>query len=210
MNLKGLRKGLCLFIYPFLVFLSGCSLKLGPKFVTEDFEPPTRVAVLPFSNQTNDVSGPEIVRKLLIEMLPTRGYFPIEKEKVDRILLENFGLTDGGQLRSVSPEELGEALGADGLFYGDLLVFVDFPFGFGRKRTVKANLKLVNAKGGNLVWEDEKSWSNPEIYFSAQEAKEALVRQIAERQLAKVTGTFLRQESRKMLALALRNLPLAH
>lgn len=191
--------------YLVLTSLFGCAL--GPKFIVQDFKPPAKIAVLPFANQTNDVSGPEIVRKLLIEMLPSRDYFPVEKGKVDQTLLEKFGITDGGQLRSVSEKELGESLDVDGLFYGNLLVFIDFPFGFGRRRTVKANLKLVDAKTGTLLWEDEKSWSNPEIYFSAEEARKAMVRQVAERQIAKMAGTFLREESRKMLLLALQNLP---
>lgn len=190
-------------------FLLGTGCSLGPKFIVQDYHPPAKTAVLPFANETNDVTGPESLRNLLIEMLPSRGYVPLAKDAVDQTLLEKFGITDGGQLGSVSPQELGKNLQVDALFYGTLIQFVDFPFGFGRKRTVKANLKLVETKTGKLLWEDEKSWTNPELHLSVEEAKRAAVRQVAERQIGKMTGTFLQQESMMMLSRALRNLPLA-
>jgi len=195
-------------IWVILIFpnLSGCSL--GPKYVKEDFQPPSQVAVLPFSNETNDVEGPEIVRKILIELLPARGYSPIDKEKVDQILLEDLGISEGGQLTALSPEELGKALKVDGLFYGNLITFVDLPLGFTRRRTVKANLKLYDANTGELLWEDVKKWTTPEFHLSVKEAKKAAIKQVAERQIQKMRGTFLRQESILMLKRALENLPL--
>ena len=187
------------------MMLAGCSL--GPKFIDANYSAPQRVAVLPFANETNDVSGPEMVRKLLVEMLPSRGYKPVTKENVDTTLKEKFGITEGGQLGSVSPQELGKSLGVEGLFYGNILTFVDIPFGFGRKRTVKANVRLIEARSGRLLWEDRKSWTTPEVYLSAQDAKQAILRQVAERQIEKMAGTFLEKESRIVLELMLRNLP---
>ncbi|OGR80973.1 MAG: hypothetical protein A2902_07605 [Elusimicrobia bacterium RIFCSPLOWO2_01_FULL_64_13] len=190
-----------------LLFLAACAS--GPKYLVKDFRPPSKVAVLPFSNLTNDVGGPETVRKLLIELLPSRGYLPLDGETVDNVLREEFGITEGGQLGSVSKEDLGKALGVDGLFYGDLLTFIDIPLGFARRRSVKANLKLFRTDSGELLWEDEKGWTNPEIHLSVKEARDAVIRQVAERQIEKMRGTFLKEESLVMLRLALKNLPLA-
>src|SRR5690349_8925835 len=79
-------------------FLGGCSL--GPRYLAKEFHPPQIIAVLPFDNETNDVEGPELVRKALIEVLPRRGYLVLDKESVDTVLREKFGITDGGQLRA--------------------------------------------------------------------------------------------------------------
>jgi len=167
------------------------------------------VAVLPFSNETNDVDGPQRVRKVFIALLPTRGYNPLSWEEVDHILQTEFGITEGGQLGSVAPAELARALHVDGLFYGNVITFVDFPFGFGRKRTVKTSFKLVEPLNNELLWEDVRSWTTPEIHLSAQEAREAVKRQILERQLEKMNDTFLLDESRIVVQRALLNLPLA-
>lgn len=163
--------------------------------------------MLPFRNETNDVDGPKTVRKVLVTQLPMHGYQCLDLEEVDTILKDKFGITEGGQLGSVSPVELGRALNVDGLFYGNVLTFVDFPFGFGRRRTVKANFKLVETLSGERIWEDERSWTTPEIHLSGAEAKEAVKRQILERQLEKMQGLFLLDESRIVVQRALNHLP---
>jgi hypothetical protein len=185
--------------------LAGCAM--GPVYVSQTFAPPAQVAVLPFGNETNDVSGPESVRKLLAELLPMRGYRVMPLDKVDKVLEEKFGITDGGQLNVATPEEIGKALKTDGLIYGNLISFVDLPLGFARKRTVKAEFRLVDAKSGERLWEDKKGWTTPELHIDAEEAKGAAVRQVAERQLQKMTGQFLRNETLMVLHMALQTLP---
>jgi hypothetical protein len=191
-------------LFCFLLAFCGCAT--GPKVLVKDFHAPSKVAVLLFNNETNDVDAPETVRKALIGMLPSNGYSPISKEEVDRILQEEFGITDGGQLPSVTSQELGEKLGVKGLFYGNVVTFQDLVLGFARKRTVKADLKLIDAKSGDLLWEDEKSWTTPEFH-GPKEVKEATIRMIAERQLEKMTGTFLKKETELAINLMLKNLP---
>ena len=191
----------CLFI-----LLAGCAA--GPKYISKDFQPPKTVAVLPFANETNDVEGPEIVRKHLLNLLPQRGYVPLDEETLDKTLREEFGITDGGQLGSVAAQKLGAALQADGLLYGNLLAFSDLPLGYVRKRTVKADLKLYDSKTGALLWEDQKSWTTPEFHLNSEEAKRAAVLQAADRQLRRMTGRFLEEESILMLKRSLETLPL--
>ena len=186
--------------------LAGCAA--GPKYISKDFQPPAKVAILPFGNETNDVSGPEIVRKLLADLIPKRGYEPLDSETVDKVLREKFGITDGGQLGSATPRKLAEALKVDGLLYGNLLTFTDLPLGYVRKRTVSANLKLYDGKSGELIWEDQRSWTTPEVHFTSEDAKRAAALQAADRQIRRMAGTFLREETLIMLGRALQNLPL--
>lgn len=194
-------------LFPWAALLALCGCSAGPKYLVKDYSPPASVAVLPFTNDTNDVSAPETVRKVWTERLPARGYRPAAPEETDRVLSEKFGITEGGQLNSQTPQKLGEALGVESLFYGNVVSFVDFPFGFGRKRTVRAGVKLVDARTGDLLWEDEKSWTTPELHLDAEAAKRAAVRQVAERQLEKMTGRFLRFETEQVVERMLRNLP---
>lgn len=188
------------------LFLGACA-PAGPKFLIQDFHAPPRVAVLPFANETNDIDAPELVRKNFQEMLPVRGYLPIDPKRVDEILQKKFGITEGGQLNSVTPAELGKALEVEGLFYGNVITFQDLPLGFARKRTVKAAMRLVDCKSGQLMWEDQRSWTTPEIYLDQEKAKAAAVRQVAERQIEKMTGTFLKPETRLVIQRMLDHLP---
>ena len=77
------------FALALLACLAGCAS--GPKYLAREYAPPSKIAVLPFSNETNDVGGPEIVRKVMLELLPARGYVLADTEEVDRILREARG-----------------------------------------------------------------------------------------------------------------------
>jgi len=189
----------------FFVFLQGCSL--GPSTIVEDFIPPETLAILPFTNETNDIEAPGLVRKFLVEILPEYGYAFSNSEKIDSILKENFGITDGGQLGSVSPEKLGQALLADGLLYGNVLSFQDLPLGYFRKRTVKITLKIVDSKTGRLLWEDQKGWTHPEFHLDSDDAKSAIAYQVLDRQKRRIDGTFLREETLIALKMILKSLP---
>jgi len=187
--------------------LAGCSL--GPSYIVKDFTPPETLAVLPFTNETNDIEAPDLVRKFLIEILPQHGYAFSNSETTDSILKEKFGITDGGQLGVATPQELGAALSADGLLYGNILSFQDLPLGFVRKRTVKIYLKIVDSKTGTLLWEDQKGWNNPEFHLDSDGSGRALAEQVFDRQKRRLKGTFLREETLIALERALKSLPSA-
>src|SRR4051812_16073002 len=103
--------------YLMLLLAAGCAT--GPKYISKEFNPPRRVAVLLFANETNDVAAPDLVRKYATEILPRHGYSPMDNEEVAAVLKEKFGINEGGQLGSATPQELGKALRVDGLFYGN-------------------------------------------------------------------------------------------
>ena len=188
-----------------LAVLAGCSA--GPSYIVKDFIPPRTLAVLPFTNETNDIEAPGLVRKVLMEVLPQHGYAPLDMDKVDSVLKERFGITDGGQLGSASPENLGKALAADGLLYGNVLSFQDLPLGYVRKKTVKIYLKILDPKTGTLLWADQKGWTNPEFHINPDEARRAVATQVFDRQKRRINGTFLREESIVVLEMALKSLP---
>ncbi len=193
------------FVLSLLVLLGGCSAK--PIYLASEYKAPARYAVLPFTNLTNDVTAPDTVRKALYQSIAARGYQAPAMEAIDEILKKKFGITDGGQLGSVSPVNLGKALTADGLFYGEVVSFVDLPLGYVRKRTVKVHLKLVDAVTEQPLWEDQRSWTTPELHINGDEAKAAAARQVAERQIEKMSGHFLERETQIVIERLLSTLP---
>ena len=137
-----------------LGLLAGCATA-PPHYVAKGFAPPKSVAVLPFNNHTTDLEGPQFVRERLNDRLRRDKLYPVYKlESVDEKLRE-LGITDGGQLPSKTPQQLGEALGAEALVYGDLLEYGYVTVGFVNTRKVKARLWMVRSADGERLWEAE-------------------------------------------------------
>ncbi len=114
--------------------------------------PLKRVAVLPMKNDTNDVDGPEIVRKKMVQALEHRSYVVKDNKETDQMLRDQLGITLGGQLDLTTAQKLGEALGVEGLLYGTLMDFDELTTGAINVKKVRGKFKLVNAMTGQAMW----------------------------------------------------------
>jgi len=115
--------------------------------------PLKRVAVLPMKNDTDDVDGPNVVRKKMIETLESRSYIVKDVNESDQILRDQMGINLGGQLDMTTPQKIAETLGVEGLLYGTLMDFDETTTGVLDVRKVRAKFKLVNAATGQAMWE---------------------------------------------------------
>ncbi|MFH1825562.1 MAG: GNA1162 family protein [Candidatus Firestonebacteria bacterium] len=140
------------------VFLGGCTMKWVPP---PPRKPPLQVAVLPMENLSNDVNGPPVVREAFNKAIARNGYITLDLEIIDKVLKEDFGVTDGGQLRIVDDKELARKLGVNILIYGEVVQFFQgtsfevIPFGLVYKREVKVHFKMVNVETEKVIWEKE-------------------------------------------------------
>ncbi len=141
----------------FALFTVGCTAgrKLD-SFHTEPMNPIMRVAVLPVYNFTNDLDGPEMIRRLAVDRLRDRQYSVMEIDETDGLLKEQMGITLGTQLEMTRPVDLNEILNVDALLYTYLLEFDDLTLGVYNSRVVRAGFKLVDAKTGELLWSGGK------------------------------------------------------
>lgn len=187
-----------------VVLAGGCALK--PKYLAQDFIPPQSVALLPMHNLTNDMDGPEMVRQLMFEHLPQKGYNSIPLTQIDELLRE-IGISDGGQLRSKKPEELAEKLGVEALIYGDLLEFGELNIGFYQNKVVQASFKIVDASTGDVLWEDEKKVSRKEFALSAEEAKRKFAEGLAKKVVGKMLNIHLKAEAVECVRRIVSTLP---
>ncbi|MBN1384616.1 MAG: DUF799 family lipoprotein [Elusimicrobia bacterium] len=174
------------------------------KYLAENYTPPEKIAVLPFTNQAIDLDGPVLLRYLFDQRLYNLGYDTILFEEIDRKLHE-MGITDAGQLPTTTPKELGEKLGVDGLIYGEVITFNYVTLGFYYSRTVEANFKLIDTKTENLLWEDERKISMKELQF--KDVGKAFASQLIEKTLDKALKSPLRPESEAVVNISLRTLP---
>ena len=195
-----------LFFVSCFLFLSSCALK--PKYIVENYSSPEKIAVLPFSNQSIDFDAPVLLRKLFNNELIDRGYNSISSEEIDAKLLE-MGISDGGQLASVDPKEIGEKLNVNGLIYGDVIEFKYTTLGFYCARTVEANFKLIGVgvpyDTSLLLWEDERKVSHKDFNFT--NVGGALVSQLAEKMVDKALRSPLKKEADEVVNTSVRTLP---
>lgn len=168
--------------------------------------PDPRVAVLPFDNQSTDVGAADIMRALAAEGFEKRGYQYLPLDEVDG-KLSGLGISEGGQLPGVAPAEIGRALGADLLCYGDVEDFTFQNLGFVVRKSVILRVKMVSAASGETLYEGSGSGKDVKVYFNKDEAKAAFVEQLAVKLLQNLLKTPLKREAETAAWKALDRLP---
>lgn len=175
-------------------------------YLSKNYVRPGRVAVLPMSNDTNDLDGPIFVRKALFNMLVRHGYQLIPLDEVDAKLKVQ-GFTDGGQLKAATPQKIGEWIGADGLFYSTLEDFNYILLGFYTQREVKIQGQMVDAQTGEKLWESEGGLTSRVVAASKEEAKRQFAIQTATKFAEKLTHIPLQFETEAAVVRLLNTLP---
>ena len=138
-----------------VIFFTGCAASHRQRVPLryDATNPLKRVAMLPMRNDTNDVDGPIVVRKKMVQALANKAYAIKDPQETDQILRDRMGITLGGQLDLTTARELGETLGVEGVLYGTLLDFNEITTGAYNVRKVRATFKLVNTLIGETVWQ---------------------------------------------------------
>jgi hypothetical protein len=136
-----------------LLSVTGCLPPPAPRMPRDLSNPLKRVAILPMKNDTNDVDGPEVLRKKMAQALEYRSYVVKDLHETDKILRDRMGITLGGQLNLITAQDLGRELGVDGVLYGTLMDFDETTLGAINVKKVRGKFKLVNTMNGQTIWE---------------------------------------------------------
>ena len=152
------KKIILLEIIFFTLMMFGC-VRQERILKTSPGNPPVILAVLPINNFSNDVQGAQFFRSTLYEKLTAnpKGYRIMNLELTDKILNEA-GITDGGQLSVAMPIELCELLNVDGLLYTDMKSLDLLTLPFYHLRRVEAQFKLYSFE--KLIWLKSINTSN--------------------------------------------------
>ncbi len=119
-----------------------------------------KIAVLPFANQTVDFDASPVFRYAVRNFLAHKGYQVLSNAQIDALLQEQ-GISEGGQLAAFTPQELGKFLGADLLLYGTITEFNTKYALVYSSIEVEGDFRLVETSGGQKVWEATSgSYSN--------------------------------------------------
>lgn len=153
-----MRRVIAVFLLILSVIMAGCAHKVI--LMHENIANITKVAVLPFANETNDLDGSSVFRKLFFEGLCKRGYTVLPLAEIDTKLNE-LGITQGGQLNSISQEELMKELNVPALVYGTLNKCTYVTAAIYKKKEVAGEVKIYYQ--GELFWEDKRQVKEDEF-----------------------------------------------
>ena len=120
--------------------------------IIDGFIPPDKIAVLPIDNLTNERAGPSMARALVKTSLLKKGYVLADDSETDKILALKFSIINGGQLRSATAQQIGRALGADALVYGEISRLAVTPAADRLKRAAEIKFALVRTSDGETLF----------------------------------------------------------
>ena len=156
------RRPRCLAIV--LLFLSISGLAGGaaapPRYIhpNADLGAIQKVAVLPFENVSGAQGASDKVHKIfLVELLSLEAFDVIEPGRVAKVL-KGETIASPDQLAPEDLKRIGAALGADGLFMGQVIDYSDAR-GTGGAPSVTIQLRLVETASGATVWSTSKTQS---------------------------------------------------
>lgn len=92
------KNGLCRGVLFAMLVLTTIGCATAQRFVAKDKPFPTRIAVLPFTNETNDITAPDLVRKVVLEEIAYHGYDLVDGVQTLEVLKSTYGITEGGHL----------------------------------------------------------------------------------------------------------------
>jgi hypothetical protein len=130
------------------------------RFLNKQMRVPSTVAVLPVNNLTVDVDGALLFRKIFYSKLKKKKIFRVQPLSVTDSILNEMGITDGGQLSAVKERELLDSLKVEGIIFLTLIKANYETLGIFNKREVQANARLKTGDG--LLWEDERKVKHSE------------------------------------------------
>ena len=197
-----------IFLTALAFFVSGCSGSAVHKKTQQGFKsiPSARVIVLPFENQTVDLTGHTMLREMIFDKFAKSGYNPVPMDEVDGKLKKK-GLTDGGQLSFVAKDTLKEIFGPQILCYGTVENFTFQNLGFIVRKQVSLKIKMVFLGTGETVFEGAGKGSKTKFYLSKEEAKKAFVRQMAVKLVQNMIKSPLRKEARQAVKKIFKKIP---
>jgi hypothetical protein len=154
--LKGILKAKILFLFPFFLLAGACAAPLSNLDSNYAALKPTRIAVLPAMNETADLDAPVVFRILAAAELADKGYALIDSGRIDEALAQK-GIQEGGQIEALTPQEIGDLVGADGLLYVRVM---SYGRQVGVHLKVEGSFTLVSSKSGQKIWYSELSVSD--------------------------------------------------
>jgi hypothetical protein len=153
----------------YVLLISGCSTVAPVVPYPGGIAPPRTIAVLPLANETNSVTGARMMRKYMHENLLDKGYIALDREEIDQILSDRFGISLGEQITVNLIPEIGKALKVDAVVTGVAKKFTRMDF-FQNKIELEATFTIHEIETGNGLWHFQAYGASP-IFADQKQAQ---------------------------------------
>lgn len=110
-----------------------------------------KVVVLPFTDNSVSIDGPESIRLLIAALLKDGGYQVTPIKDSDE-KLKDHGISDGAHLQTVKTKDVAQWVDADWLIFGDIDEFNEVNVGVYVKRSVHGTLSFWNRRTENTFY----------------------------------------------------------
>lgn len=117
------------------------------------FPDPPVVAILPFTNRTDQPDLPPLVRAAFYGHFSPLPFKDRELGEIDQALALNERALSRSPL-DLSPKELAALLGCQALIFGEVTKYNRVYAGVYSQLGVEAKIKIVDAEGDEVVWKD--------------------------------------------------------
>ncbi len=145
----------CFLLWGMVLLMAGCAGRPHYSLVQGyTVKPPRSIAVLPPQNETVSLKAPEEFRPLVHSKISAKGYETPGMADMDK-KLHGKGIHEGGQIHSLTPQELGKLLGVDAVLYTTITeLSTTYLLAYASIR-VGARFELKDAKSGERLWDSE-------------------------------------------------------
>ncbi|MCK5357082.1 MAG: DUF799 family lipoprotein [Elusimicrobiales bacterium] len=164
------------------------------------------MVVLPFENQTSDMTGHIMLRKMVSDRFSKKGYHTLDIKEIDEKLRKK-GITDGGQLPYISEGILKEVFGPKLACFGTVEYFTFQNLGFIVRKKVVLKIKVVSLADDKIIFEAGGTGSDTKFFLSRDEAKKAFVEQMALKLVSNMLKSPLKKEARKAVGKIFKKVP---
>lgn len=134
------------------VILVGCGPVKPYDYSALEQSKPRSIVVIPPANNTVEVNAPYIYLSTISKPLAEKGYYVFPVSVIDHFLKEN-GLPTPAEMNSIPLDKIHEHIGADAVLYVSIEDWGQKFQLLSSKAVVKANLRLVDARTGTLLWD---------------------------------------------------------
>lgn len=112
---------------------------------------PRSVVILPVENETTNVEAPRFFMATVARPLIDRGYYVFPVEATSEILASE-GLTDGAELRNVTPERFHRYFGTEGVLFVTLKKWDTVYLFLQSSVIVTLEYTLLDTRSGEVAW----------------------------------------------------------
>jgi Flp pilus assembly protein TadD len=118
--------------------------------------PPTSVAVLPFTQEKGEELGAEVVRRSFFNHLSSKKFKDVELYRVDTLLRAQ-GITTAEEAAKKTPQELARILQVDALVYGHVSDYGRMIAATVSQVVVGLSATMVDGRDGSVLWKITKT-----------------------------------------------------